>query len=185
MLTAPSSLIERVTNGAMEHFCPCSINTSHPLSPLSNQAVTIARWFYSLVPGNLAWFTGLYHTGNCSTVSTLCSKRGQEVRWPGWEIASLCLDRSMWTSPLTQTKRAPSYQFVENYVFAEVKVDLERETGSLGADGMFLYPVGFPSTFTWMEARKALKEKRQRLAGLIQKCLGIILMVSYKRTGLN
>lgn len=32
---------------------------------------------------------------------------------------------------------------------------------SLPSERMFLYPVGFPSTFTWMEARKALKEKRQ------------------------
>lgn len=65
----------------------------------------------------------------------------------------------MWTTPLTQTEWAPSYQFVKKDVFAKAKVDLERETGSLGADGMFLYPVGFPSTFTWMEARKALKRR--------------------------
>ncbi len=55
----------------------------------------------------------------------------------------------MWTTALTQTK--PSYQFEEKYVFAKAKVDLERESGLLGADGMFLYPVG--ECFFWRPER--------------------------------
>lgn len=176
----------------MEHFCLCSINTSHPLSPLSNQAVTIARWFYSLVPGNLARFTGLYHTGNCSTVHALLKERsggsvarvGDNISVPRPEHVDDPIDTNQTGTQLSICRKL-CFCRGQSRFRKRNRVISCRWDASLSSGRMFFYPVGFPSTFAWMEARKALKEKRQRLAGLIQKCLGIILMVSYKRTGLN
>lgn len=193
MLTAPSSLIERVTkwsNGAflslLNKYLPSSLTTKQPGSYHSKLIPFLGAW----QPGLVHWVVPHGQLLN-SEHAQLKEKSGGSVARVGDNISVPRPEHV--DDPIDTNRTGTQLSICRKICFCKGQSRFRKRNRvvrcrwdvSLSSGRMFLYPVGFPSTFTWMEARKALKEKRQRLAGLIQKCLGIILMVSYKRTGLN
>lgn len=182
MLTAPSSLIERVTkwsNGAflslLNKYLPSSLTTKQPGSYHSKLISFLGAW----QPGLVHWVVphnqllnsehALLKVGWGGSVARV----GDNISVPRPKHVDDPIDTNQMGTQLSIWRKI-CFCNGQSRFRKRIRVIRCRWDVSLSSGRMFL-----------LETRKALKEKRQRLAGLIQKFLGIILMVSYKRTGLN
>ncbi len=171
-----SSFISNWESHKMEHFCPCSkkylpssLTTKQPGSYHSKLIPFLGAW----QPGLVHWVVP--HDQLLNSEHALLKKRsGGSVARLGDNISVDNRIDTNQTGTQLSIWRKICFCKGQSRFRKRIRVIRCRWDVSLSSGRMLL-----------LEARKALKEKRQRLAGLIQKFLGIILMVSYKRTGLN